>query len=33
MTDKYPTFKSVTLEDWHKAATKSAPGGDVQALN
>ena len=33
MTDKYPTFKSVTLEDWHKAATKSAPDGDVAALN
>ena len=28
-----PVFASSTLEDWHKAATKSAPGGDVNALN
>jgi methylmalonyl-CoA mutase len=28
-----PPFKSASLDDWHKAATKSAPGGDVQALN
>ncbi|MFI0546393.1 MAG: methylmalonyl-CoA mutase family protein, partial [Brachymonas sp.] len=26
-------FKPATLEDWHKAAAKSAPGGDVEALN
>ena len=26
-------FKTATLADWHKAATKSAPGGDVNALN
>ena len=28
-----PPFKSASLDDWHKAATKSAPGGDVQGLN
>ena len=28
-----PVFASSTLEDWQKAATKSAPGGDVNALN
>jgi methylmalonyl-CoA mutase len=28
-----PTFKSATLDDWAKAAAKSAPGGDVSALN
>ena len=26
-------FKKATLDDWHKAAVKSAPGGDVGALN
>ena len=26
-------FKKATLEDWHKAAAKSAPNGDVEALN
>jgi len=33
MTDKTPEFKSATLEAWAKAAAKSAPGGDVDALN
>ncbi len=33
MTDKTPSFKPATLDDWHKAAQKSAPGGDVAALN
>jgi methylmalonyl-CoA mutase len=28
-----PTFKPATLDDWAKAAAKSAPGGDVSALN
>ncbi|NCT83915.1 MAG: methylmalonyl-CoA mutase [Comamonadaceae bacterium] len=28
-----PEFKTATLEQWHKAAAKSAPGGDVAALN
>ncbi len=28
-----PEFKTATLEQWHKAAAKSAPGGDVSALN
>ena len=28
-----PLFKKASLGDWHKAAAKSAPGGDVQALN
>ncbi len=32
-SDKQPTFKQSTLADWHKAAQKSAPGGDVAALN
>jgi len=27
-----PTFPSVTLEQWHQAAAKSAPGGDVATL-
>ncbi len=26
-------FEAATLEQWHKAAAKSAPGGDVAALN
>ncbi|OYY51919.1 MAG: hypothetical protein B7Y54_08745, partial [Polaromonas sp. 35-63-240] len=30
MTDN---FKPASLADWHKAAAKSAPGGDVEALN
>ena len=33
MTDKKPEFQSATLEAWNKAAAKSAPGGDVAALN
>jgi methylmalonyl-CoA mutase len=28
-----PPFDRATLEQWHKAAAKSAPGGDVAALN
>jgi methylmalonyl-CoA mutase len=28
-----PTFKPATLDDWAKAAVKSAPGGDLAALN
>jgi len=28
-----PLFQPATLDDWAKAAAKSAPGGDVQALN
>jgi len=28
-----PEFKTATLEQWSKAAAKSAPGGDVGALN
>ncbi len=33
MTDKNPEFKPATLDAWHKAAAKSAPGGNVDALN
>ena len=33
MSQQAPTFKQATLDDWHKAAQKSAPGGDVAALN
>jgi methylmalonyl-CoA mutase len=33
MTDKTPEFQSATLEAWAKAAAKSAPGGNVDALN
>lgn len=33
MTDKTPEFQSATLEAWAKAAAKSAPGGNVEALN
>ncbi|MEO8015232.1 MAG: methylmalonyl-CoA mutase family protein, partial [Polaromonas sp.] len=28
-----PEFNPATLAQWDKAAAKSAPGGDVQALN
>ena len=28
-----PGFQAATLADWQKAAAKSAPGGDVNALN
>jgi methylmalonyl-CoA mutase len=33
MTDKNTEFQSATLQAWHKAAAKSAPGGNVEALN
>jgi methylmalonyl-CoA mutase len=33
MTDKTPEFKTATLDAWAKAAAKSAPGGNVDALN
>ena len=33
MADNHPTFQTASLEAWHKAATKSAPGGDLNALN
>ena len=33
MTDTTPEFKTATLEQWAKAAAKSAPGGNVDALN
>jgi len=33
MTQQMPEFQSATLEAWAKAAAKSAPGGDVNALN
>ena len=33
MTDKNPEFKASNLEAWAKAAAKSAPGGNVEALN
>jgi methylmalonyl-CoA mutase len=33
MTEKIPEFQSATLEAWAKAAAKSAPGGNVDALN
>ena len=33
MTDKHPEFKTASLEAWHQAAAKSAPGGEVGALN
>jgi methylmalonyl-CoA mutase len=33
MTDKNPEFKAATLDAWAKAAAKSAPGGNVDALN
>lgn len=33
MTDKNPEFKTATLDAWAKAAAKSAPGGNVDALN
>jgi len=31
--DTAPEFAPATLEAWHKAAAKSAPGGDVSALD
>ena len=33
MTDTTPVFKSATLDAWAKAAAKSAPNGNVEALN
>jgi methylmalonyl-CoA mutase len=33
MTDTNPEFKASNLEAWAKAAAKSAPGGNVEALN
>ena len=33
MSQNQPEFQQASLEAWHKAATKSAPGGDLNALN
>ncbi len=33
MTEKNPEFKAANLDAWAKAAAKSAPGGNVDALN
>ena len=33
MTENKSEFQSATLEAWNKAAAKSAPGGNVEALN
>ena len=33
MTDPKAEFQSATLDAWAKAAAKSAPGGNVEALN
>jgi methylmalonyl-CoA mutase len=33
MSDVEPGFKAATLEQWNKAAAKSAPGGEVSGLN
>ncbi|MDZ4298348.1 MAG: hypothetical protein U1A04_08525, partial [Moraxellaceae bacterium] len=33
MSQNKPEFTPATLEAWTKAAQKSAPGGDVSALN
>ena len=33
MTDKQQEFPATSIEDWGRAAAKSAPGGDVSALN
>ncbi len=33
MSSKKPEFQSASLEAWHQAAAKSAPGGKVEALN
>lgn len=33
MTSKPPSFPPVSLEEWQKAAAKSAPGGKVEALD
>ena len=33
MSTHPPVFEHATLQDWQKAAAKSAPGGDLAALN
>jgi methylmalonyl-CoA mutase len=33
MSKPHPSFKPASMADWDKAAQKSAPGGDVNALN
>jgi len=33
MTQKYPEFQLADIQAWAKAAAKSAPNGDVEALN
>ena len=33
MTDQHSDFTSANLDAWHLAAAKSAPGGQVDALN
>ncbi|MFZ5568329.1 MAG: methylmalonyl-CoA mutase [Pseudomonadota bacterium] len=33
MSSNKPEFQPASLEAWHQAAAKSAPGGDVNALN
>jgi len=33
MSKPHPSFKPASMADWDKAAQKSAPGGDVSALN
>ena len=33
MTQKYPEFQAADMQAWAKAAAKSAPNGDVEALN
>jgi len=33
MSSTQPPFKPVSLDDWNKAAAKSAPGGKVEALD
>ncbi|MDB5731076.1 MAG: methylmalonyl-CoA mutase, partial [Variovorax sp.] len=33
MSTAEPTFKPADLDAWTKAAAKSAPGGDLTALN
>ena len=33
MSPAQPEFKPVSVEEWKKAAAKSAPGGSVEALN
>ena len=33
MTDPKKEYKTAQLDDWLRAAQKSAPGGNVEALN